>query len=182
MESRERNRYLLAKAHFDCREFERCAAVFLPATQPRTPLTVKRTTTETGGNSEKNKAKARGSTGDRNFRGPYATSTQPVADQLPRLSQKSLFLALYARYLAGEKRRDEESEMILGPADKGSAVNRELLGITEILESYFGPKQNLKQGGGWLEYLFGVVLAKGKNAKGANITYTDRKVRHWAST
>jgi anaphase-promoting complex subunit 8 len=32
----------------------------------------------------------------------------------PKLSQKSLFLALYAKYLAGEKRKEEETEMVLG--------------------------------------------------------------------
>jgi len=80
------------------------------------------------------------------------------------LSQKALFLALYAKYLSGEKRKDEESEMILGPADGGVTVNRELNGIATILEQYFGEREaRAKNGGGWLEYLYGIVLAKGKN-------------------
>ena len=32
LEAKELNKYLLAKSFFDCREFDRCAAVFLPDT------------------------------------------------------------------------------------------------------------------------------------------------------
>ena len=82
------------------------------------------------------------------------------------LSQKALFLALYAKYLSGEKRKDEDSEMILGPADGGVTVNKELNGIAAILELYLAERQAAsKNGGGWLEYLYGIVLAKGKNEK-----------------
>ena len=137
LESREAHKLLLAKAFFDCREFDRCAAVFLPTTLPRIPVD--------GPGAGKGKATAKAS---------------PVS----ALSQKALFLALYAKYLSGEKRKDEESEMILGPADGGVAVNRELNGIAAILEQYFVERQaRTKDGGGWLEYLYGIVLAKGKN-------------------
>ncbi|KAL9085638.1 MAG: hypothetical protein Q9165_007539 [Trypethelium subeluteriae] len=79
------------------------------------------------------------------------------------LSQKSLFLALYAKYMSGEKLRDEESEMILGPQDGGVAVNKELVGINQKLEDWFRSHPDSNDSQGWLEYLYGVVLAKGKN-------------------
>lgn len=80
------------------------------------------------------------------------------------LSQKSLFLALYARYIAGEKRKDEESEMILGPQDGGVTMNKELTGISTVLEEWFAisPEEG-RQPQGWLEYLYGIVLVKGKS-------------------
>jgi anaphase-promoting complex subunit 8 len=127
----------LAKAFFDCREFDRCSAVFLPSTLPRVPV------------RGKGKAKAK-------------TSLPPLT--VSALSKKALFLTLYAKYLSGEKRKDEESEMILGPADGGVTVNKELNGIAAILEQYFDDCQlRAKDGGGWLEYLYGIILAKGKN-------------------
>lgn len=157
LESKELNRYLLAKSYFDCREFDRCASVFLPAVQARMPLSFRVATAAAAGA----KGTSRLSLLDK------ASKKHPEETNLPKLSQKSLFLALYGRYMAGEKRRDEESEMILGPADKGSTMNRELVGITKILDRYFGPKENGRSGGGFLEYLYGVVLAKGKNEQDA---------------
>lgn len=143
LESREAHKLLLAKAFFDCREFDRCAAVFLPTTLPRVPID--------GTSRGKGKAKVKANA---------SRPTLPVS----ALSQKALFLALYAKYLSGEKRKDEESEMILGPADGGVTVNKELNGIAAILEQYFAERQaTAKDGGGWLEYLYGIVLAKGKN-------------------
>lgn len=141
LETRDAHKLLLAKSYFDCREFDRCAAVFLPTTLPRVPI-------DSAGRAT-GKAKA--------------TASEPTSPA-SALSQKALFLALYAKYLAGEKRRDEDSEMILGPADGGVTVNRELNGIAAILEQYFAERQAKgKDGGGWLEYLYGIILAKGKN-------------------
>lgn len=83
---------------------------------------------------------------------------------LKNISQRSLFLALYAKYLAGEKRKDEDSEMILGPNDGGVTQNKELNGAQAVLEQWFEQRHGMeKTGGGWLEYLYGVILAKGKN-------------------
>lgn len=153
LESLELSKYLLAKSYFDCREFERCAAVFLPSDISKGSLSKlsvnsKAPATLNGKGKEKATTSAR---------------TARSAGVLPKLSQKALFLGLYAKYLSGEKKKDEESEMILGPADKGTAINLELVGITRILGDYFATLEEGKLSGGWLEYLYGIVLAKGKN-------------------
>ncbi|KAF2685246.1 TPR-like protein [Lentithecium fluviatile CBS 122367] len=151
LEAREAHKYLLAKTYFDCREFDRCAAVFLPSTLPKGSIYA--------ASPPSAKAKTKG-------KAKLGTPTKPkiVADSTQALSQKSLFLALYAKYIAGEKRMNEDSKMILGPEDGGVTVNQELPGICAILETWF---TNLPASGrqpqGWLEYLYGVVLAKGKN-------------------
>lgn len=85
---------------------------------------------------------------------------------LPRLSQRSLFLALYAKYMAGEKRKEEDSEMILGPTDGSVTLNKELTIISSILDDYLNARGGLEgtyESQGFLEYLYGVVLLKGKN-------------------
>lgn len=54
--------------------------------------------------------------------------------------------------------------MILGPADGGVTTNKELNTVAAILEQWFADRHAKgKNGGGWLEYLYGIVLAKGKN-------------------
>ncbi|KAF2841154.1 TPR-like protein [Patellaria atrata CBS 101060] len=130
LEQKEMKRYLLAKTFFDCREFDRCASVFLPKTLPKGQAI------------------------------PNPTSPHSSAN----LSQKALFLALYGRYMAGEKRKDEESEMILGPQDGGVTINKELNGISLTLEEWFSNRHSRGlEGDGWLEYLYGTILAKSKN-------------------
>ncbi|KAH7042661.1 anaphase promoting complex subunit 8 [Macrophomina phaseolina] len=154
MESRELHKYLLAKSFFDCREYDRCAAVFIPASAsgapaqaPLAPPAAKPRS------SHKGKGKAKGSE-----QAEYATVS------FSGISQKSLFLALYAKYIAGEKRKDEDSEMILGPADGGATINKELKGISRILEDWFNERHTEgKEGSGWLEYLYGIIMAKSKN-------------------
>lgn len=146
LEAREAHRFLLAKTYFDCREFDRCAAVFLPG-----PLPTAR------------------------------AAAQPTA----ALSQKSLFLALYARYIAGEKRMNEDSEMILGPHDGGVTMNKELPGVAAVLDDWFTALPAAgRRSQGWLEYLYGLVLAKSNNAKLA-IDYLVKSVHgytyNWAA-
>ncbi|CRK46884.1 hypothetical protein BN1723_001159 [Verticillium longisporum] len=86
---------------------------------------------------------------------------------LPNLSQKSLFLALYAKVMSGEKRKNEDSEMVMGPQDLGTVVNKQLLPVGRFLSRWF--EQRTTEDGdligsqGWLEYLYGMVLAKEKN-------------------
>ena len=155
LEAEEVSRYLLAKSYFDCREYDRCAAVFVPDNVPLGPISTNTPTPttllQTPPSNKKGKGKA-----------PASTSTplpkpKSSAYKLPPLSQKSLFLALYAKFMAGEKRKDEESEMILGPADGGATVNRELLGLGQRLEGWFsersGQDDNPSGSQGWLEYL-----------------------------
>ncbi|KAI9707784.1 MAG: Anaphase-promoting complex subunit 23 [Candelina mexicana] len=167
LESQEIDKYLLAKSFFDCREYDRCAAVFLPSTLPRGPISASSPQTTTIRTPTSTKAQSK-----KPVRSD--TAAPPPSNSLPRLSQKALFLALYAKYMSGEKRKDEESEMILGPADGGSTVNRELVGIGRALEGWFAERSNTSDQGandghgqGWLEYLYGVVLAKGKNEEEA---------------
>ncbi|KAJ4411402.1 Anaphase-promoting complex subunit 8 [Didymella pomorum] len=155
LEAREAHKYLLAKTYFDCREYDRCAAVFLPGPLPKGVIPTTSSPNAKSNTATKGKARA-------------STSTIPpsTAKIVAGLSQKSLFLALYAKYIVGERRMNEDSEMILGPQDGGVMVNKELLGITVILEQWFAALPDSgRQPQGWLEYLYGIVLAKGKNDK-----------------
>ena len=166
LEARETSRYLLAKSYFDCHEFDRCAAVFLPSDLPRGPLSESSPNAKTQNSPKSIKGKSKDS-------GPRAPM-KPIRphNALPRLSQKSLFLALYAKYMSGEKRKGEESEMILGPADGGSTINKELVGLGNILEGWFADRaaKGLSDNGqGWLEYLYGIVLVKSKSEKEARM-------------
>lgn len=173
LEAKEANKYLLAKSYFDTKEFDRCASVFLP---PATPA---------GGLAIFEKAKARTPASTPSRKGKFKPND---FDSLPQLSQKSLFLALYARYLAGEKRKEEESEMVLGPADGGQSSNRELPALARALEDYFRSRDaadpQLKRSQGWLEYLYGVVLARSKQDQLAQ-EWLLRSVRlypyHWGA-
>ncbi|KAF2279913.1 TPR-like protein [Westerdykella ornata] len=157
LEAREAHKYLLAKSYFDCREYDRCAAVFLAGNIPRDFEMPTSTPLATARPSSKGKAKM-----------GTPTKAKVSYDPLRRLSQKALFLALYAKYLAGEKKMNEQSEMILGPADGAAAHNKELPGISAILQEWFAnvPSSG-RESQGWLEYLYGIILARGRNDKQA---------------
>lgn len=159
LEAQELSRYLLAKTYFDCREYDRSAAVFIPSILPRGPLTPTSPNTKTRTPTKAAKGKAKESSPK------MEADSTPPGNALPHLSQKSLFLGLYAKYMSGEKRKNEDSEMILGPADGGGTVNRELVGLARSLEGWFSDRAAKGLEGsnqGWLEYLYGIVLAKGK--------------------
>lgn len=144
LERREYPKFLMAKSFFDCREFDRCAATLLPSLVPQQPITRSATSAV-----------------------PKSKSKPTVPSPgLPQLSQRALFLALYAKYMAGEKRKEEDSEMILGPTDGSVTLNKELSRISSILDDYLsarGGLQSTHESQGFLEYLYGVVLLKGKN-------------------
>lgn len=157
LEAREASSYLLAKSFFDCREFDRCAAVFLtpksrePAaskSSPRTPI-------------------AKVSKGKGKETGPNTSAASATPEyNLPQMSQKALFLALYAKYMSGEKRKDEDSEMVLGPFDNATTRNKELVELIKILEGWFADREAKGQetsSQGWLEYLYGTILIKEKS-------------------
>jgi anaphase-promoting complex subunit 8 len=59
--------------------------------------------------------------------------------------------------MAGEKRKDEDSEMVLGPLDGGATPNRELVGLSQGLAIWFkeheGENATVPGSEGWLEYL-----------------------------
>lgn len=155
LEAREAHKFLLAKTYFDCREFDRCASVFLPGPLPKGAVLA--TNSPAAKTKGAPKAKARAST---------STASSATADVIAGLSQKSLFLSLYAKFIVGERRMNEDSEMILGPQDGGVMLNKELPGISAVLEQWFSALPNSgRQSQGWLEYLYGIVLAKGKNEK-----------------
>ena len=163
LEAREFSRYLLAKSYFDCREYDRCASVFLPVGFSKASLTSSSPTAQKPASVQSAKGKGRVSE-------TSPSATKGVSVSLPHLSQKSLFLALYAKYMAGEKRRDEDSEMALGPNDNGSTVNRELVSISRSLESWFAGREKKGQSAtnqGWLEYLYGIVSVRGKTIEDA---------------
>lgn len=162
LEAAELNRYLLAKSLFDCKEFDRCAAVFLPDSLLAgfVPTTPRPEEAPPAGAGKDPAAPA----GDRSkpAAGPSATSAASAPQggahsRLPQLSQKSLFLALYAKLISGEKRKDEDAEMVMGPHDLGVIINKQLVPISSYLEQWFsqrrGEDDEIVGSQGWLEYL-----------------------------
>ena len=77
--------------------------------------------------------------------------------------------------------------MVLGPADGGMAVNRELSGLARGLDGWLSERtaQGLDdRGQGWLEYLYAVVLLKGRNeelAKKWLIRCVHQNPYHWGA-
>ncbi|KAJ5563049.1 hypothetical protein N7461_001810 [Penicillium sp. DV-2018c] len=183
LEAQESYKYLLAKSYFDTREYDRCAAVFLPPTTPPVPLSV----TSPNAKSRPSRTSHKGKDKASPFPASKIPKNQIPQNPYPKLSQKSLFLALYAKYLAGEKRKEEETEMVLGPADGGMAVNRELPGLARGLNGWLSDRtaQGLDdKGQGWLEYLYAVVLLKGRNeelAKQWLIRCVHQNPYHWGA-
>lgn len=166
LEAQEYSKFLLAKSYFDCREYDRCTTLFLPNSSVRVPLV------ETSPNArlQSSARSAKGKAKDNLQNGTKTTSSS--SNLPPYLSQKSLFLALYAKYMSGEKRKEEDSEMILGPVDGTSSTNKELVGLARTLEAWFADRANRgleQRNQGWLEYLYGIVLAKGKTDDHARI-------------
>lgn len=181
LEAQEAHKYLLAKSYFDTREYDRCAAVFLPPTTPPVPLSV------TSPNSKPKQSRSTPLKGKEKASPFQGSKSHIPRNPYPKLSQKSLFLALYAKYLAGEKRKDEETEMVLGPADGGTAVNRELPNLARGLEGWLAERSAKgldDRGQGWLEYLYAVVLLKGRNeelAKKWLIRSVHQNPFHWGA-
>ena len=160
LEAQEASKYILAKSYFDCREYDRCAAVFLPSGISARPLSTVSADVATQATTKTGKGK-----GKESDSGVLIGDLRP-GNVFPQLSQKALFMALYAKYISGEKKRKEESEMILGPADGGTTINKELVGLQRNLEGWFldrEAKGKHLSSQGWLEYLYGVVLIKGKS-------------------
>ncbi|KAI8331382.1 anaphase promoting complex subunit 8 [Chlamydoabsidia padenii] len=67
------------------------------------------------------------------------------------------FLRLYSRYLAGEKRKEEQSQDILGAGDNSLLENQELNSIYDELQSAYDGKQTLDA---FCLYLYGIILRK----------------------
>ncbi|KAK9468805.1 anaphase promoting complex subunit 8 [Lipomyces arxii] len=113
MPASERRKYLLAKACFDCREYDRAAMML-------------------------DKCK----------------------------SFKCLFLRLYARYISGEKKKEEQSATILGPLDGDGTPNKQIVLIISELEQLFRENDKARQDS-FLLYIYGIVLIKHKCEKAA---------------
>ncbi|KAK9479307.1 anaphase promoting complex subunit 8 [Lipomyces japonicus] len=79
---------------------------------------------------------------------------------------KCLFLKLYARYISGEKKKEEQSEVILGPLDGEVTPNKQLVEIISELTEYF-TTTNESNHDPFLLYLYGIVLIKHKCEKQA---------------
>ncbi|KAH7165987.1 anaphase promoting complex subunit 8 [Dactylonectria macrodidyma] len=155
LEEKELSKYLLAKSFFDCREYDRCAAVFLPDSLLSSILSSRGENPAAVASKNKGKSKV-------------TESTRPsAAVPLPKISQKSLFLALYAKFISGEKRKNEDSEMVMGPQDLGTVTNKQLLVVGQFLATWFEERvtedEEFQNNQGWLEYLYGMVLSKEKN-------------------
>ncbi|KAK5728378.1 Anaphase-promoting complex subunit 8 [Elasticomyces elasticus] len=169
LEARELPRYLLAKSLFDTREFDRCASVFLPIQIPHStpgPQIPGPTRISLGSSQNKYKPPLDATRPKLNLKGNIPLGKQPdrLSTTLPKnLSQKSLFLSLYARYLSGSKRANEDSETILGPSDGPQTPNKALPSILATLETYFASRggiQDLTNSQGYLDYLYGLCLSK----------------------
>lgn len=145
LEAKEHSKYLLAKSFFDCREFDRCAAVFLPDSVV-SGFTEPRRDASSGSGPPTSKGKAR-----------IGTEPGTAESHLPVVSQKSLFLALYAKFMSGEKRKDEDSEMVMGPQDLGTVINKQLVPVSRFLSKWFEERttedDEVPGSQGWLEYL-----------------------------
>ncbi|ODQ65864.1 subunit of the anaphase-promoting complex/cyclosome [Nadsonia fulvescens var. elongata DSM 6958] len=76
-------------------------------------------------------------------------------------SPKAVFLKLYAKYIAGEKKKEEDSEGILKPKD-GITSNTELITIIKELDDYF-TKYDTEDP--FLLYMYGIIMSKKKNEK-----------------
>ena len=158
LEAREINKYLLAKSFFDCREYDRCAAVFLPRILPTGPILNPSSTPFAPAQTKSSPARPSKPSSTPPTRKKKGKASIPK-EKLPPMSQKALFLALYAKFMAGEKRKDEESEMILGTHDGGVTMNREIGGIIEILTEHFADRASVGANSqGWLEYLYVTIL------------------------
>lgn len=134
----------MAKSLFDCREYDRCAAVFLPDSVLAGIVSSR--ADDASGTPQKGRASV-----------SIGVEGAGGIAQLPQLSQKSLFLALYAKVISGEKRKDEEAEMVMGPHDLGTSVNRQLRVVSAYLNQWFTQMANddgeHPTSQGWLEYL-----------------------------
>lgn len=59
--------------------------------------------------------------------------------------------------MSGEKRKNEESDMVMGPQDLGTVVNQQLLVVGRVLAAWFDERtaddEEVLGSQGWLEYL-----------------------------
>ncbi|KAF9979048.1 Anaphase-promoting complex subunit 23 [Actinomortierella ambigua] len=89
-------------------------------------------------------------------------------------SHKSIFLRLYSKYLAGERRREQEARDVMGPMDTSMVINRELDKIdAELSEMYQSGTMD-----SFCKYLYAIVLTK-RNRKQHAATVLVESVRQY---
>ncbi|KAK9463747.1 anaphase promoting complex subunit 8 [Lipomyces oligophaga] len=81
-------------------------------------------------------------------------------------NSKALFLKFYARYMSGEKKKEEQSEVILGPLDGDGTPNKQLVPLINELEELFRSDDHSKTDP-FLLYIYGIALIKHKCEKAA---------------
>ncbi|CAM8926795.1 unnamed protein product [Rhodiola kirilowii] len=96
----------------------------------------------------------------------YKRSAHVLRDQT---ESKAVFLRCYALYLAGERRKDEESIELEGPLSKSDAVNRELVPIERELSTL--RKHGTIDSFGL--YIYGLVLKEKGNENLARTVLVD---------
>ena len=85
LEAQESYKYLLAKSYFDTREYDRCAAVFLPPTTPPVPLSV------TSPNSKSRQPRASNKGKDKRHRHSKARSLKRIRIRIPNSAKSHYF-------------------------------------------------------------------------------------------
>ena len=128
LESKDFARYLMAKAFFNCHEYQSCVAVFPPTMFPDYIAPTGKYLTK-------------------------VTRGRGLASICQGISQKALFLALYALLKMGEREKVERLGPIRGPSDTGATVNKQLLPLQKTLETWFGQAREDRPRQGWLEYM-----------------------------
>ncbi|ODV62113.1 anaphase promoting complex subunit CDC23 [Ascoidea rubescens DSM 1968] len=86
-------------------------------------------------------------------------------------SSIALFIKLYSTYLSGEKRKEEDSEGVLGQQDS-IAQNLSLPLILKEIELYINNHEDTSKNlNPFLYYLYGIILLKQKNIKQAQESF-----------
>ncbi|GKT84956.1 LOW QUALITY PROTEIN: 20S cyclosome subunit [Colletotrichum tofieldiae] len=143
LEAKEINKYLLAKTLFDSREFDRCAAVFLPDSVFSGVLSSNPEGDVQGEGQDKRGGRDDEGRGQQHRTAP-AQPEEPVLGPVRKVHVR-------------EKRKDEDSEMVMGPQDLGNIVNKQLNAVSRFLSNWFDERTTddgeVLGSQGWLEYL-----------------------------
>ncbi|KAL5129691.1 Anaphase-promoting complex subunit 8 [Glycine soja] len=96
----------------------------------------------------------------------YKRAAHVLRDQMGR---KSVFLRCYALYLAGEKRKDEETIELEGPLGKSDAINHELVSLERELSTL----HKNGQADPFCLYLYGLVFKQKGNESLARVVLVE---------
>ncbi|CAG8526516.1 6670_t:CDS:10 [Acaulospora morrowiae] len=91
-------------------------------------------------------------------------------------SAKCRFLRIYSKYLAGEKRKEEERQDIMGPLENEKSLNKEIQSLWEEMESWREEEEEMD---GFLVYLYGLIMKqKNPQSKGIKDIFLDSVCRY----